>query len=68
MMASWDSFAANQVLSDKISAETESGGTTQNRALLAATALTLFGEELLNMDGEEAEEFFLWCEFRRRGL
>ncbi len=53
-----DSFAANQVLSDKISAETESGGTTQNRALLAATALTLFGEELLNMDGEEAEEFF----------
>lgn len=53
-----DSFAANQVLSDKISAETENGGTTQNRALLAATALTLFGEELLNMDGEEAEEFF----------
>ncbi len=53
-----DKFAANERISTAIGAATENSGATQDRALLAATALSLFGAELLELDDSERASFF----------
>ena len=53
-----DTFASNTVLAAELEDATSEGGTTQDRALLAATALSLFGEGILEMEGEDLQDFF----------
>ena len=53
-----DSFKGNKVLGAALSEATGDGGVTSDNALKAAVALTLFGDELLNMNASEATSFF----------
>lgn len=53
-----DTFASNTVLATELESATSDGGTTQDRGLLAATALSLFGEDILEMEGEDLQDFF----------
>ncbi len=53
-----DTFASNEVLSDTLGAAIADGETTQDRTLIAATALSLLGQDLLELEGEELQDFF----------
>ncbi|MGC6535536.1 MAG: FecR family protein, partial [Parvibaculales bacterium] len=53
-----DSFKGNAVLGAALSDATADGGVTSDNALKAAVALTIFGDELLNMSDSEATSFF----------
>ncbi len=53
-----DSFARNTELGAALSAATSDGSVTTDDALRASVALTLFGDGVLEMSGEEAAQFF----------
>ncbi|MGB1118590.1 MAG: FecR family protein [Parvibaculales bacterium] len=53
-----DSFAGNSELGAALNRATGDGGVTTDNALRASVALTLFGEGVLEMSGDEAAQFF----------
>ena len=53
-----DTFMVNEVLAATLASLTESGQSTQDRGVLTATVLSLFGERLLEMNNEEIQDFF----------
>lgn len=53
-----DSFAGNSALGAALDAATGDGSVTADDALRASVALTLFGDEVLEMSNEEAAQFF----------